>query len=554
MARTSHKGDGAYCGMLIPYTKERFIEEFGEAAAQDIKFNISSSLQGFQWSYANETQEIVLVAYMFEKKYKRMKIVRLSNGHVIPIEQYKKLIEVWDAIEQAPIILEERWTDVEYIEQSRFCEAKELYRGVTDYKYLPIVFIDGNSVLIRGDVSTGASGVQSSSNSGATQQMTRPYVYHARDAQRSKNLAGQTMMNEIENMVMHKFIVSVEAVPEDYKDAYQNVQEANVLLYNAFDDKTGQPLEAPREIQRTPTPPIVESAFMNADRNIQATLGSYDAQQGIVGDNLSGRAIMQGAMQSNGAAGPYLINYLKGWDRIGQIVLDLIPKYYKTPRSLPVVGKDGKRGFRMVNNPRDKESVDLNYDASMLQLKIEAGVNSSVQKQVSLEMLVKMMQSSEIFAQFMNTKGLSVLLDNLEIRNIDTLKAKAEEFEEELKQQAEMAAQQPDAAQMQLQAVTQVEMAKVQQRAEQAEGELAIKSAEVAISKQKADIEEIRAIADIQEMQAKVNLEQEKVDSANAKSAVELAFKVASKQAAQPINVEEIEIEEPKEVEIGIEE
>lgn len=547
MARASHKGDGAFCGMLIPYTRERFIEEYGEAVAKDIKFEVASQLEGFQWSYANESQKVVMVAYMFEKHTKKVKIVRLSNGHVVPLEQYQKLIELWDSIEQAPIILEERWTDVEYIEHYRFCENKELYKGITDYKFLPIVFVDGNSVLIRGSAAIVSASAADSSGEGAVMQMTRPYVYHARDAQRSKNAAGQAMMNEIENMVMHKFIASVEAVPEDYKDAYANVQEASVLLYNAFDDKTGERLEAPREIQRTPTPPIVESAFLNADRTIQATLGSFDAQQGIVGDQLSGRAIMQGAMQSDGAAGPYLINYLKAWDRVGQIVLDLVPKYYRTPRSLPVVGRDGKRGFRMVNNPGSPENVDLNYDASMLQLKIEAGVNSSVQKQVALEMIVKMMNASEIFAQFINTKGLSVILDNLDIRNIDTLKAKAEEFEKELQQQAELAAQQPNPAEAQIQALTQiemaktqVEMAKVEQRANEAEGNLAIKSAEVAIDKQKADIDEMKAIAEIQEMAAKVNLEQEKADSENARTAVEMAIEVAKvqTQAMPSIDIE----------------
>lgn len=536
MARASHKGDGNYCGMLVPYTKERFIEEYGEAAARDIKFNRASTLEGFQWSYKNQEQDIVLVAYMFVKKFKKAKIVRLSNGHVVPLEQYQRLIEIWDSIEQAPIVLEERWTEIETIEQYRFCENKELYRGTTDYKYLPIVFVDGNSVLIKGDVGTADT-----SSSGSTLQMTRPYVYHAKDAQRSKNFAGQTIMNEIENMVMHKFIASVESIPEDYKDAYANVQEASVLLYNAFDDKTGERLESPREIQRTPTPPIVESAFVNADSVIQATLGSYDASQGIVGD-LSGKAIMQGAMQSDGAAGPYLINYLKAWDRIGQIIIDLIPKYYRTPRSLPVVGKDGRRGFRMVNNPGVAENVSLNYDSSMLQLKIAAGVNSSIQKQMSLEMIIKMMQASPLFAEFINSDGLETILDNLEIRNIDSLKVKAVEFMEQMKAQQEAMAGQQSPEVAQLESLTQVELAKVEQRAQQAEGELAIKSAQVAIDKQKADVEELKAIAQIQQMQAKVNLEQEKADSENARTAVELAIEVAKAQT-QPVEIEEVEIE-----------
>lgn len=525
MARESHKGDGDYCGMLIPYTKDRFIDEFGEAAAKDITFNPAGNLQGFRWSYSNQQQDVVLVAYMFVKKYKKEKIVRLSNGHVIPVDQYKKLIEIWDSIEQAPIVLEERWTDREYIEHYRFCESKELYKGMTDYKYLPIVFVDGNSVLIRG--SALADGGDSG---GAVQQMTRPYVYHARDAQRAKNFAGQTMMNEIENMVMHKFVASVESVPEDYKEAYANVQQASVLMYNAFDDKTGERLEGPREIQRTPTPPIVESAFINADSTIMATLGAYDAAQGVTSD-MSGRAIIQGAIQSDGAVGPYLINYLKAWNRVGQIVLDLVPKYYKTPRSLPVVGKDGKRGFRTVNNPGQPDNVDLNYDASMLQLKISAGVNSSVQKQMSLEMIVKMMQASPVFAEFINADGLETILDNMEIRNIDSLKVKAVEFMEQLRQQQQAMAEQPNETELQMQTLSQIEMAKVQQRSAEAEGKLAISAAELALDKDRLEMEYMKLLSEIEEGDQKMMIERERAASEDARSAIELLMDMAETQA-----------------------
>ena len=85
-------------------------------------------------------------------------------------------------------------------------------------------------------------------------------------------------------------------------------------------------------------------------------------------------------------------------------------------------------------------------------------------------------------------------------------------------------------------------MAKVQQRADEAEGNLAIKSAQVAIDKQKADIEEMKAIAEIVEMGIKLNLQKEKADAENARTAVEMAIEVAKSQT-QPIQIEEVEIE-----------
>lgn len=556
LARTSHKGDGNYCGMLIPYTKERFINEYGEEAAKDIKFNRSDSIQGFSWSYQNQQQDICLVAYMFEKKFKKKKIVKLSNGHIVPLEHYKELLERWDIIEQPPIILEERETICETIVHYQFCESKELAYRETDYKFLPLVFVDGNSVLIKGDAATSQTGASADSAGGPVTQMTRPYVYHAKDAQRSKNFAGQTMMAEIEDMVMHKFLVSAEAIPEEYLEAYQKPQQASVLVYNAFDDKTGERLEPPREIQRTPTPPIVESTFMNANVTIQAALGSYDAQQGIVGDNLSGKAIMQGALQSDGAAGPYLINYIKAWNRIGQIVLDLIPKYYRTPRSLPVIDSDGKRRFQIVNAPKDQmnqqaqqreqmqqgeqsfgaeeaqeqQSVMLDYEPHTLQLKVEAGVNSAVQKQIALEMIVKMMSSSELFANFINTQGLEVLLDNMDIRGIDGLKLQAAKYMQELQrqQQEQMQMQQQQAQQpSEIEMVSQIEMAKIQQRQQQAEGELTIKAAEVAIDKEKADLEYMKLMVEIEQSNQKAAMEERKADAEEARSAVDLALDVA---------------------------
>ena len=69
------------------------------------------------------------------------------------------------------------------------------------------------------------------------------------------------------------------------------------------------------EIQRTPTPPIVENIFMNADRVIQAILGSYDAQLGITDGNTSGKAIEQGAIHSNAASKPYLVGYVNGFEQ-----------------------------------------------------------------------------------------------------------------------------------------------------------------------------------------------------------------------------------------------
>jgi len=91
MARLSHKGDGMYCGKLVPMTADDFKEQFPSHDISEYKFGTSTGLEGFGWSYENQQQDILLVADLFVKEHKKTKIVKLSNGHVVPLKQYEQL-------------------------------------------------------------------------------------------------------------------------------------------------------------------------------------------------------------------------------------------------------------------------------------------------------------------------------------------------------------------------------------------------------------------------------------------------------------------------------
>lgn len=516
LARESHKGDGQYCFQFFPRTEDEFTKEFGKEALEDVKF---SRIDGFNWSYQNQDTNVVLVCDFYEKNKKKVKIVKISTGHVVTKKHFDDLLEMWEArgfIEQPPIIMEERWSEIEKIVRYRFCETRVLSYDETDYSFLPLVFIDGNSVEVK-----------DAGNNSAT-QMTRPYAYHAKGIQKLKNFSGQTVAAEIENMVQHKFKVCIEAIPEDYLEQYRNVQQADVLMYNAFyESDPNVPLPPPMEIQRTMTPPIVESTFLGSDRVTQAILGSYDGVLGTNDQNVSGIAIREGAIHTSAAAIPYLVGYIKGLDRIATIILDLIPKYYVTPRTLPIKTIEGKRDYKIINHKDNPESIEINYNPHDLQVKVEAGVNTSIQKQVALDQIIRMMQASPLFAEFINSQGLETILDNMDIRGIDAMKAKAGEFMQQLQEQQQQQAQQTDPMQEATQMMGQVEMAKIEQRKEQAEGDLAIQSAKLAIEKQKVDAQVMQILNDIEMGDEKLILEQEKVDSENARSAVETAISLA---------------------------
>lgn len=522
LARKSHKGDGRYCAELYPMTRKQFEDEFGEDAAKKMRF--TRNLSGFDWSFLNEKIEIVLVCDFYERKTRRETIYKLTNGHSVTKSQYEKFLKQWEEagyVEQPPAIVKQRRTLVEYICRYRFCESEVLDYIETNYKYLPLVFVDGNSVNMK--------------EGGSYTQMTRPYVYHAEGIQRLKNFAGQSLANELENTIQHKFVVAIESVPEDYLEPYENVQKADVLMYNHFLD-TNNPnvtLPPPREIQRTPIPPEITNTFKMSDEMTQAILGVYDSSQGISNGQLSGIAFARSAIQGNNASVPFLVGYIKGLNRVAQIYVDLFPKYYRTPRSLPVLKPNGEREYIEINK---KGSLYMNYDPAHLQVKVETGVNFAMQKEIAIQTVIAMSQANKGFADFFNEEGLPTLLDNIEIRGIDELKEKANRWMENQKKMKEMQMQEQQKMIQIQNKKQQMEMVAMQKEIQSPtdqevnimaiQEEVKIESANLAIKARDSETKFLETMSKIRNADVEAELRLAEVDAENARTAVESAIKI----------------------------
>jgi hypothetical protein len=504
MAKESHKGDGKYSFEIFPQRRADVEKKYGVDLGN---LGYTSNLDGFSWSYKTNSEEIVLVADFYEKQMKRVRINQLANGMVVTDKEYEELQARWEMmgqLTQVPAIVNRRWTDRETIMRHVFCENQLLCAPkVTNFGYLPHVFFDGNSVTIRKTLS------------GTAEQYTRPYIYQAKGAQRLKNFAGQTLANELENLVQHKFMVPVEAIPPEYKDAYTDTQIPNVLVYNQFkDNDPNVRLDPPREIGRPPIPAEIAGAFTGSDSVVQGILGSYDASLGINNNQLSGVAIVEGATQSNAAAMPYVVNYLAGLTQIGRIVMDLIPKYVVTPSTVPIVGKDGKRHYQKVNA---QGQPSMQYDAQALGIKVEAGVNFEIQKDKNMKMLQQIMQMSPMFSQFISTQGLPILLDNVDIKGADQLKEMAEQFVQQQAQQQ----QPPNPQLISAQAMQQ----KVQQDGQLGQANVAIKQAQLQQNETKLDNDRMNIMIQAGDNKIQNDLAQEKMDAERSREVTDLALK-----------------------------
>ena len=475
LARRSHKGDGRFCFELFPQSKEQFEEENPDIPVNDLTYRRDFS--GFNWSYLNDSTQIILVADYYEKKRKEETIVQVRDGQIMTMKKYKKMIEEWNELTVPPnIVGKPRRTNLETICRYRMIENKIIEYVETDFSHLPLIFVDGNSALIK------------TPKNGNVRQVTRPYVYHAKGAQKLKNYAGISLANEIENTVQHKFMVAKEALPkeEDFLEAYKDVQKASVLVYNSVHESNPDlPISNPlREIQRIPAPPEIAQAFSGSDSLIQNILGSYDSALGINNNQLSGIAIVESASQSNAAAMPYIVGFLQGLQRMAEIYVDLMPKYYTTSTTLPVMDEEGKRNYIKINQ---QGGLPMEFDSDVLNVSVKAGASFQVQKSRTIAMIKEVAQMSPLFAQFIGEKGIPFILDNVDGRGVDQLKKQVEGWTEEYQKQKQEAieAQKQQSSQNPAAIKLQIEQAKLQQQGQKDKAQFAIDMAKLQSDQQK---------------------------------------------------------------------
>ena len=526
LARFSHKGDGQFCFQLFPKDKEEFMEENPDTKLENLSFR--RDFAGFNWSYLNDNSQIIVVADYYEKKKKAETIVQIRDGRVMTTSQYRKMIDTWNDITVPPSIVgKPRKTNIDTICRYRLIENQILEYEETDFAHLPLVFVDGHSLMIK------------TPKNGNIRQVTRPYVYHAKGAQRLKNYAGISLANEIENTVQHKFMVAKEALPkeEEFLQAYKDTQKESVLVYNSVHESNPEmPIANPiREVNRIPAPPEIAQAFTGADSLIQNVLGSYDASLGINNNQLSGIAIVEAASQSNATAMPYIVGCLQGFQRVAEIYLNLMPKYFTTSRSIPILDEDGKRQFVRINQP---QGIPMDFDTNVMNVTVKAGASFQVQKSRTIMMVKEMMGMSPLFAQFIAEKGLNFVLDNMEGKGVEQLKLLTDEWLQEYQQEKQAAQQQAQQNPAAIKA--QVDMAKLQQQGQANQQKFAIDMAklqqderkvlaDLRLGQQSANVQIVKAMTERFAKQVDLQLKNKDMNHRHIKEKIETHHKIHEK-------------------------
>lgn len=564
-AKEIHKGDGNWCAEIIPFTEQEFKDEFGEEAMRGVTF--SKTANAFNWSYTTQKQvKVANVVMYYKKKKKKVDIVRLSTGKTMDADRYPQFLLEWDlagVMEQPPQIIDQRKSEVTKICLYTCCEDRVLRYEETDFEMLPLVFVDGNSVTAE------------DSTNNQLEQVTRSYIYNAIDAQKVKNFAGQSLAQELETMIMHKIMVSTQAIPEDkeFQRAYTNYQKPNTIVWNEF--YKGNPdakVTPPQIIPRTQTPSVIMETFVMMDKLIQMALGDYDAQVVMQSQAMSGVGQDKAMMNTSDAAGPWFIGFIAGQERIAQIMVNLIPKIWRTPRSIPIRKPDGSRDYRIINDQEQPNAIMMGYDPESMMVRIEPGPTIATQKQVAMKQITEVMKVSPIINEYFSTEGAPIIMDNMDFEGSDRAKAGFEPFmQNKKKSMAEQSQQQKQAQQIALQklmaeagasqATAQAKIMDSQTKAMQAhnqetqfvaeymqqdqqnEREFKLDVGELVIKNKEADAEVMKTKLALQTAQVDQLLKAEQVDAENARTQVDMMVQLADHLHGREMDLESLELD-----------
>lgn len=442
LARKSHKGDSKFCYFFTPMTKKDFESKYPDVDLSKVDFSkdfVNNSPVRWYQSGDYKRDEIVYVCDYFEKKRIKKKLLWIPNPYtddvndriVVTEKDYKRMKDDWE--EEGNILpfpdepIDTRIHHSHEIIRYRLIGDCFLEDPVlTDYYYLPLIFLDGNSAFIEG------------------QQITRSYFYNAIDCQRIKNYLASQMLNDIENQQRAPFAMPEAGIPENeaYREGLENPQKVKGVLFYKHADDEGNPIPPLQQLSPTPPNQQLHTLYSEMSNTMQQIFGTYDAQLGLQRTDLSGKAIIEGALQSSLTSMPFVTNYVEFLSHISLVITDLLPKYYTTFRTLPVITEKGNREYIEINIDEVEESF-LKYTHNDIGVEIEPGLNLDAQKNRALQSIISLMQTSQTFNAMMESEGLGILIENLDIRGQEQLREMATRFMEQQKQQQEAAQPNP---------------------------------------------------------------------------------------------------------------
>lgn len=383
-ATKPHKGDGNFCSLNYIMSKEEFSATY-PYIINPVPYTDPRTLLDFQW----ETRDTMVICDYYVKEWFSFMLYQLSNGELVTEQQWEMMQKdfkfkkelakdsqvVGDIIlNEIPTIKNKRQSQDYKIMHYRLIKDKIIDFSEWPSKYLPIIFVDGDSNYIDG------------------KQCTKSFIHEARDAQKFINYVGSEVAAEIKNRRREQWIGTPDNIIGN-EQMWRNPELQMGILIAKPDPKTSM---MPQKVTPWDMSQQMILQYQRGNQDIQEILG-FSQNQNVQGRDISGTARRERKIEGSMSSYVFQDNLNQAIEQAGRVVLSLLPVIYgKDERHVIISKPDGKTKSLILNKKGKDGEVENALEAGEFDVEIDCGPSFAVQREVALEMF---QQTLAVFPQ-----------------------------------------------------------------------------------------------------------------------------------------------------------
>jgi len=395
LTQAADSSDWRYCFVADMMPKKEFEAQYPDAQSVDF----SDDDHNYPW--VDEPTDSIRVAEWWRRTPSKQEILLLSNGEVVYAEEYQKPA-VKGMFDAAGI------TVVNTREIEGFKVTQQLVTGAevlgerTDWigKYIPIIPCYGEDVNVEG------------------RRHFRSMIRDAKEPQRLVNYWRSAATELVALAPKAPWVGKKGAFETDWeKWATANTRSHAFIEFDGPDRPQREPFDG------IPSGTLQEA--INASDDMKAVLGLFDASIGKQSNETSGRAIIARQREGDNGTFNFIDNLSRAVEHTGRVLVDIIPKVYKEPKILRIMGEDGKSQqvrIAPLNGqppPVDQNGVPQIYDlnAGIYDVVVQAGPSFTTRRDEAANQITAVMQAYPPSAVILAPE----LMRNLDMPNADKM-------------------------------------------------------------------------------------------------------------------------------------
>lgn len=246
---------------------------------------------------------------------------------------------------------------------------------------IPVVMDMGDEVVVEG------------------KRMFQGLIRQARDPQSFFNFAMSQQALHLAIQPRAPWIMA-EGQAEGYETLFRDSNRvSHGYLYYKPVTVDGQLAPPPQRQQ----PSMPDAGWANMSQQLtgllRSTIGMYQNNLGMQGQETSGKAIMAREQQGDNATFHYADNHARAIALTGRIIVELIPHYYDTQRTVHIIGEDDVRKLVTLNeqkigaDPTAPPMLLNDVTAGKYAVTVSSGPTYATKRQEGADLLMKIVQA-----------------------------------------------------------------------------------------------------------------------------------------------------------------